>query len=332
MRKNILFNLMLVLFLGVAFSGCEMKPLCYLDHPHNPNFVHTAFTVKFNSAWDNQDLQYLDTADHYNVRITMEFWTVNSSGNADSMLVRQQIVGAGLIAGDNSQVVNVDLPARPMKAIVWADLVKKGETTNAFFDVSNLTAVKELSIGFNEDKDAFSNAENLDYSQYSDQPEGVDVTAEITLLRPFACYRLVANDYQKYLEEKGQDAPVPSFTNVAYQLWIPMEYNCFTQRPQQATTSQSYKYMSGPGNGIYYPLASDMVFVGTADAEYQYYNLLAAVYDTNSILLTTSANISAKLLRNKITYIYGPFLTTSNIGGAGVNDKFDDYVDIVIPD
>jgi hypothetical protein len=333
--KKILFNNKLAILLAailIAMSGCEKKVLCYLDHPHNPLNVHATFTINFNSAWDNSDTPYLNTASNYNVRYTLEFYTMDSEGNKDSLVSRQQFVGSGLVEGNNTQTVKIDLPSYKMKMICWADLVKKGETTNTYFDVSNLSQVQILTSGFDANKDAFTNAQDIDYTTYVDQPEGVDVTGSMTLLRPFGCYKLVANDYQKYKTEKGAAATEPSFTNVAYQLWIPAQYNGFTQKPQDAVTSISYKYNSGPGSGIYCPLASDIIFIGTADTEYQYYNLIAAVYDTSNKLMATSANVEAKILRNKITYIYGPFLTTSNIGSSGIDDSFDHFIDIVIPD
>lgn len=333
MKTNRLYyKLILLLALAAVSFGCEKKDLTSIDQLDDLLFVHATYTINFNSAWDNEKTPYLNVAADYNVRYTLEFWTMDADGNKDKLVVRKQIVGSALGEGNNSQIIKVDLPGKKLKALVWADLVKKGETDNSFFDVSDLTPIKMLSIGFNKDKDAFSNAQDLDYTIYAKDIKDVDVNESITLLRPFACYNVVANDYEKYITEKGNNAPLPVFTNIAYQLWIPTQYNAFTQKPQGATVGLSYKYTSGPLDNELYPLASDMVFVGTADTDFQYYNLIAAVYDANSVLIATSANVEAKILRNKLTYIYGPFITTSNIGTSGIDDSFDDHIDVVIPD
>lgn len=338
MKKFKFIHIMLLAALTVVLTSCEKKVLCLLDHPHNPYYVHTALTVKFNSAWDDEVNTYLNNPADYQVRYTFEFWSYNENGNPVEKLVRQQFIGDELLRGENTYTCNIDLPAEKMVGIVFVDLVRKGETDNNIFNVDDLTAVTLSSVGFDPQKDCFSINQDIDFSGYAtNHPpvEGYQEARTLEAKRILSCYKLIANDYTKFVEERnerGENIGDPYVANIAYNLWVPMQYNAFYQYPQLATLQQAYQSQCKAPSGTYVELATDVIFTGARDESLQYYNITCNTLDAASTLISSYGNIQCEIHRNHITYIYGPYLTTTNIGATGIDDAFDDYINIVLPD
>ena len=335
MKKFKIINIMMLAALAVVLSSCEKKVLCYLDeHPHNPYYVHTAMTVNFNSQWADDVNPYLNNPSDYTVRYTFEFWTYNLDGNPVERVARAQFLNGELHQGDNTYTCNIDLPAEKMKAIVFVDFLKKGEETNPVFILDSLTSVKLNTMGFDPQKDAFSIADNLDFSGYAtNHPpvEGYQAQATLNAKRIFSCYKLIADDYDdfdKERKERGENLGDPDKVNVVYNLWLPIQYNAFYQLPQMGKLGKGYVSTAKAHQGTYVELATDVIFTGANDEASQYYNLGMNVLDTNGVLLTSNGNILADIHRNHITYIYGKYLTTSNVGATGINDSFDQEINI----
>ena len=128
----------------LLLSSCEKKDLCYLDaHPH---VCHTRLTLKFNTAWDNEPIysNYTRTASNVSVRYVLEFWTMGDDGRLETQLERKIVNGGTLNEGNNSQTVNVDLPATKIAVLAWAEPLASGQTANPYFDVTSLSSVKML--------------------------------------------------------------------------------------------------------------------------------------------------------------------------------------------
>ena len=313
---------------AVLLNSCEKRELCELDHPHQ---INVDLTVNFQAAWDDEELPYLNNPADYDVRYTYEFWTTNADGNPDTRTARHQKIGGQLKEGANSFRTTLSIPQTDVKCLVWVDLVPRGDNKNEHFDVTNLTTVTLLTYGFDPQKDAFSGSCDLTMVE-GHTHEAVDLKATINAQRVLGAYKIIANDYDKYTAEKEEGMGEPTTVAVDYQLWLPVQYNCFFQRPQMATTGCRYVTQAKKPIENTCELATDVVFIGAEDNEFKYYNLVTTTFDENDVLISRSDNIEVKMQRNRIARIYGPYLTTSNLGGSVINDEFDDYIDIVIPD
>lgn len=324
----ILYSTM-ALLIALLFTACEKKELCELPHPHQYRLI---LDTQFNSAWQDDALPYLNRVADYDVRYTYEFWTMDSDGNPDALCLRHQEVGEQLQEGDNSHQTVLTVPASDMRCMVWVDLVPhNGDVSNPCFDVSQLTAVKLLTHGFHPQKDAFSASCDLNIGHLPGHDvESTTISATLQAKRVLGAYKLIANDYDKFLAEKDANIGEPSQTRVDYQLWIPTEYNCFMQRPQQASANCSFMAYASLSDRSQCELATDLLFIGANDDEQKYYNAVVTIWDSGNTLIAHSENFSLQLHRNHIARIYGPFLTTSNISGSSINDDFDGFVDIVI--
>lgn len=321
----------------LLLSSCEKKDLCYLDaHPH---ICHTTLTLKFNTAWDNEPIysNYTRSASSLTVRYVLEFWTMNDDGTLETQLERKIVNGGSLAEGDNSHQVSVDLPAERIAVLAWAEPLAGGQTSNPYFDVSALTSVKmKEPFGAGATKDAFSASAVWDYSGYGvphSHSNDLDFTEELTLLRPFGTYTVISNDMEEYFEKAGADTPEPHTAKVNYQMWIPPMFDTFRQ---VASGSQSGATFESPVSvyteGKEYKLAEDLIFIGSGDGTDSYYNIIVETRAADGSSIHTSGNAEIRMQRNKHTLVYGAFLTVRKPSSPGINDDFDEIIEVVIPD
>ena len=327
----------LLILILLLMSSCEKKDLCYLDaHPH---ICHTQLTLKFNTAWDNEPIysNYTRSAGSLTVRYVLEFWTISDDGKLETQLERKIVNGGSLAEGNNRYQVSVDLPADRIAVLAWAEPLASGQTSNPYFDVSSLTSVKmKEPFGAGATKDAFSASTTWDYSGYGgphSHSNDLDFTEELELLRPFGTYTVISNDMEDYFEKAGADAPEPHTAKVNYQMWIPPMFDTFRQVASGSQSGATFNHtVSVHTEGKEYKLAEDLIFIGPGDGTDNYYNIIVETHAADGTSIHKSGNAEIRMQRNKHTLVYGAFLTVRKPSSPGINDEFEEIIEIVIPD
>lgn len=321
----------------LLMSSCEKKDLCYLDaHPH---ICHTELTLKFNTAWDNEPIysNYTRSTGNLSIRYVLEFWETDEEGKLTALLERKTVNGGSLKEGANSQKVAVDLPATRITAIAWAEPLASGQTSNPCFDVTSLTNVQmKEPYGASEVKDAFCASTSWDHSGYNvphAHQSSLNFTEELELLRPFGCYTVISNDLEEYYEKNGVDAPLPVKSKVNYQMWIPPMFDILRHVASGSQSNVKFEHpVTVHTENKEYKLAQDLIFIGSGDGLDNYYNIIVETFAANNDRIHQSGNAEIRMQRNKHTLVYGAFLTVRKPSSPGINDDFDEVIEIVIPD
>ena len=245
--------------------------------------------------------------------------------------------GGPLAEGNNSHKVTVDLPANRIAVLAWAEPLATGQSSNPYFDVTSLTSVKiKEPFGAGATKDAFSASAIWDYSGYGgphSHSNDLDFTEELELLRPFGTYTIISNDMEDYFEKAGADAPEPHTAKVNYQMWIPPMFDTFRQVASGSQSGATFDHpVSIHTEGKEYKLAEDLIFIGPGDGTDNYYNIIVETHAADGTNIHKSGNAEIRMQRNKHTLVYGAFLTVRKPSSPGINDEFEEIIEIVIPD
>lgn len=325
----------LILLSVILMSSCEKKELCYLAHAHDSKICHTMLTLDFNPVWDGELIDsYTRTGTTINMRYIIEFWEMNEENALTKLIDRKEAKGTASTTGTTTVKVAVDLPAFKMAVLCWAEPLVENATSNACFNTTDLRSVRLVPpYGKVEGKDAFTASATWDYTIHQEERDGISLTETIHLLRPLGHYTLIANDIEEYKEKEGTNAPLPTKVKVDYQLFIPSVFDVYRQIPSNPIAGATYNsttLLSEDEKQM--QLAEDYLFIGTADSEENFFNATTQSFAADNTLIKASGNIGIILKRNKHTLIYGAFLTTRKTNTPGIDDSFDETVDVVIPD
>jgi hypothetical protein len=227
----------------------------------------------------------------------------------------------------------VTLTAARYVALVWVDFVPAGSADDYYYHTADLQAVtidnSRPYRGYHISKDAFTNAMIIDLPAAGNTNS---YQATVLVKRPFALYRIVADDVQAYRAAHPSDyaAVRPDTTRLSYQSEFPMGYDAYFAVPKNnflRNVHYAYGVPATNGSESEVELAADFVLVRNGgDPGYP-----DGFYDVDFEVLTPSdARISrhsvrVNLWRNRVTVIRLPFLTTGGTqGGVGIDFGFGD--------
>jgi hypothetical protein len=160
----------------------------------------------------------------------------------------------------------------------------------------------------------------------------------VPLETPFAKYKIISGDVQKYIVNHPT-WPVQNLTStVSYHLWLPFGYNVLTEDVNAAQDQIVYTSPMSEITADSVVVASDYVFVsksaeGSIRGRAVNYDAQTTVnlVVRNGGAIAGINNIAIPLKRGWMTIVHGDYLTTKN-AGVGVDDEFDDEIIIIIPD
>ncbi len=307
-------------FLLVAIglgTGChkEPKPTPVIDKDVN---VHIS-SIYLNLTSEIYLIPYAASkADPLKICIRLEVYE-NGGLVAEDDLVED-------IREDNTYTTDLVLPLKnhAYTLAVWAAYAdEEGHCTYYHSDQLTRIRPREPYCGNLDTKDAFSLTQALDLKEY----EG-DVPMNLTLERPFAKYRIVANDLDAYREETGATPEqIQAITvRLSYAGFFPYGYNALTGKPNDALTGISFEGCSQLcDEGL--TLAFDYVWVNGAASSVDA-NLV--IYDHTGAIINTVGGITIPYQRNKQTTIQGDFLTRRPSGGVVIDPRFSGEFNIEI--
>ncbi|MCM1076425.1 MAG: hypothetical protein NC411_03595 [Bacteroides sp.] len=227
---------------------------------------------------------------------------------------------------------DIGLDAGRYDIMVWCDCSPDGVTARSpYFDLDDLHTVSLLTENY------IANTDEKDASCVS--LDGVEIDCghtrlELALERPFAKYRLIADDVAAYkrLREAnpGDYPPLDELVfNVYYEFFLPVSYNVVTRRPNDSSTGISYRCKaSTAADGL---VAGESVLVGGdfifATDEHSVITLTLEVRDTAGKLYSRATGISVEYCRGYETTIRGNFLTLgASAGGISIDTYWRDDI------
>ena len=186
------------------------------------------------------------------------------------------------------------IPNRHYNFVVWADLVKNGETENAHYTIGETLA--EISLNewapMDETRDAYTGCQKALF-------DGSAITVELT--RPFAKMRVITTDMAELMGVE------PAKANVAYTTAHYTSFNALAQQPENKDLTKKHDTFEIVSYGEAGTLFTDYFFA-TASQEVVKFDM--EVIDSNDLSIVTrnfSTDIPVK--RNFVTTIKGDILT-----------------------
>lgn len=214
---------------------------------------------------------------------------------------------------------------------LWADWTD-GTTADKYYNADDLSSVTVLTDSYTangqtDEKDAWYAVQTVSLDGAAEQP--------LTLVRPFARYRIVATDVEGYLNliAKGEDLPPIDDlqASVSYEGFLPTAFNVATGLPTDAR--QGIAYEAGIVTAEGYPedearqVGADFVLTGDDDS---FVTVTVRMTDrTTGETVSTVAGVKIPYRRGELTTVTGNFLTAGRTsGGMEINTDWGE--DIVI--
>ena len=203
---------------------------------------------------------------------------------------------------------------RDYKFVVWADLVKQGETTDLHYITSTPDGLANISINdwapMDETRDAYTCSEVRRFER------NTEIT--LTLKRPFAKLRVITTDMDQLM------GVVPAKAEVEYTTPYRETFNAVDGKAgdaQYKKTHNLFDIASYGETGTDKTLFADYLFVGENDIV----NFNMNVYDQNNEPIDgpKSFNTSIPVKRNYVTTIKGNILTYADDFTVTIEDGFD---------
>ena len=211
---------------------------------------------------------------------------------------------------------------------LWADW------NGGYYKADNLSAVTVLTDSYvangeTDKKDAYYTASVLNVGEE-------DTEQAITLTRPFARYRLIANDVEGYLNliKNGENLPPIEDlqVRVTYEGFFPTGFNVAKGKPNDALNTGIH-YTSVPTVAEGYDakvnrqVGADFVLT---NGEESFVNVTIEMIDTNTgDIITTVQHVKIPYKRGHLTTVTGHFLTAGKTpGGVQIDTEWGE--DIVI--
>ena len=221
---------------------------------------------------------------------------------------------------------------------LWADWTSDGTTDGTtddkYYNTDDLSAVTVLTDNYaageeTDKKDAYYTASVLNISEDSSEQA-------ITMTRPFARYRLIANDVEGYLNliANGEDYPQVEDLQVliTYEGFFPTGFDVATGKPNDALNAGIH-YTTAPVAATGYPeaearqIGSDFVLT---NGEESFVTVTIQMIDPHTgEAISTVLGIQIPYRRGHLTTVTGRFLTAGKTtGGVEVDDDWENDITI----
>lgn len=217
---------------------------------------------------------------------------------------------------------------------LWADWTSDGTTDDKYYNADDLSAVTVLTDNYaageeTDKKDAYYTASVLNIGEDSSEQA-------ITMTRPFARYRLIANDVEGYLNliANGEDYPPVEDLQVliTYEGFFPTGFDVATGKPNDALNTGIH-YTTAPVAATGYPeaearqIGSDFVLT---NGEESFVTVTIQMIDPRTgEAISTVSGIQIPYRRGHLTTVTGRFLTAGKTtGGVEVDDDWENDITI----
>ena len=340
-------KLLLLLLLPTAAAACLLFTGCIYEYPDDAVRpgpagaveLTVALTLNIDFEMDAGEEQFVQShaalfAEGYAVRYIVDLYEPPAAAVLPAKrLHRLTATGNALPPGGTYRFSEtVTLPAAQCIALVWVDFVRADNPADYYYLTADLQAVaidgSRPYRGYHVSRDAFTNGVSIDLSRES---QDARFEATVPVKRPFALYRIIADDAAEYRAQHSANyaAERPDTTRLQYRSdWFPMGYDAYRAQPDfgdeihAAPVQYAYNVREAGNAGTEVELAADFVFVNGNETTY---NVDFEIRTPTGARISRHSLLPVKLRRNRLTVIRGAFLTTgSSSGGTGIDFRFDE--------
>ncbi|KAH0786325.1 Fimbrillin-A associated anchor proteins Mfa1 and Mfa2 [Histomonas meleagridis] len=236
------------------------------------------------------------------------------------------------VQADGTYLAELSLLPGDYDIRLWSDWTDDGTTESKYYDADDLSAVTVLTDNYTsgtQEKDAYYATPSVSVGDTS-----ADVNVE--LIRPFARYRIIANDVEAY-QKLVQERILPEIENlqirISYEGFFPTTFNVATGKPFDALTGIGYTteitYADGYNPDEARQVGSDFVMT---DGQESFVTVTVQTVDKSSgEAISTVTGIRIPYRRGQLTTVSGTFLTAGRLGVSGLELDTDWGEDIVVP-
>lgn len=221
--------------------------------------------------------------------------------------------------------VTFHLPNNTYRLVFWADFVEHASSSDFYYDTQDLKNIKleDSYIANTELKNAYTAYKVIDLTMQ----ESTQIIDTVTLQRPFAKYRIIANDLQEYIRKGGVN-PEQITTGITYHNPIYNSYNAVAGKPNSTSSQESFTGTVQVLSSSQLLLSWDYVWAGEDELTLK---TKLTIYDATNTKINTINNLIIPCLRNKVTTITGAFLTKKDDSGIGIVTEYEGEINVPLP-
>lgn len=279
---------------AVGFSTVKLN--LTFPSPRLPDFV----TAQKKSRAADSDLKLRAVIEVYN------------KGTDVRVLRKEEFVTA--TATEGVYTSSMQLSAGDYDVRLWADYTTDARTDNHYLttDTKSIKILGKDQYRANTDtRDAFTKALTLTVGNQ-------DKTEDITMHRPLAKYRLVANDVAKYNQlrvERNYPALEDLKISIVYEGFLPCAYNVSTQKPSDSVGGYGYASALSEQTDDAATVGKDFVLV---NGEQSFVTVTILFKDANGKTISGLNGVRIDYRAGQLTTVSGNFLT-AGVGGVQVD-------------
>lgn len=255
----------------------------------------------------------------YDLRYTFEVYTADDSNSCTPIKNTRQVKTIDRYNDEKEVYFNVLLsPYKEYRFVVFADFVNEGESSDLYYDTSdlrNITTLKGKISPMDEARDAYFASEIREITSHLEE--------SIELTRPLGKLRAVTTDYEYVASYAAPaKAKVTYYDCEIFKSFNAVSGNIFTAR---AGDELSFEYNLAKGanytagvdsNSSNMTLFTDYLLAPRAGQDEVHFTL--SVWDNDGELIKTqNFNVPIPVERNNLTTIFGNLLTSD----AGIDVK-----------
>lgn len=347
--KSLCKNLLAIATICIA--GIVMQS-CVHEFPEINNSLNVRLKISHYTDWtefdyfiDNlPDTRKTRTGDNNTWRAQYVV-AVYAKGTTSTPVQRYSFTREDLTLSDFE--TELSLPVGEWDIYVWQDFVNQN-VDPAYYNSSDFKAItyEKPYRGDTNMRDAFEGKTSVKV------PETIEadyvVTGEIEMERPLAKYVFIATDFEEFyndsmtrfqlpVEKNASSDPnsvaqqresLTGFSVVAkYPWYMPAVYDMFSQKVTDSWTGMYYDALINPISNTEAVIASDYVFINHHESGAQ---VQLGMRTPDDAIIGLTSTINVPLLRGRITYVRGRFLTASTGSGLEIDFSFSGSFDILI--
>ena len=244
---------------------------------------------------------------------------VYNKGTDTRVLRKEEFVAA--TAAEGGYTSTLQLSTGDYDVRLWADYTANVRVDNHYIttDTKSIKILAKDQYCANTDtRDAFTKVFSLNVGNQ-------DKAEDITMHRPLAKYRLVANDVAKYNElraERKYPALEDLKISIVYEGFLPCAYNVSTQKPSDSVSGYSYASALREQTDDAATVGKDFVLV---NGEQSFVTVTILFKDANGKTISGINGVRIDYRAGQLTTVTGNFLT-AGVGGVQVDtDWSGDY-------
>ncbi len=334
-----IYKLLHLLIIAIAATSCGIHEL-----PEDGSFdVSVSLTLDFKTDFPQyQTIFYSKSSEEFDVRYTVVAYP-EVNGIYSNVPMNKWVFTKDDVNTLNN-TVDMSLPARNYRLMVWTDYVSQSTTNDLYYTTESFNSIKlqGLYSGNNDFRDAFMGTLDINVAS-SEKINSGNVSGVVEMERPLAKFNVIATDVAEYTEEyisqmrnqgKGSDPSLVKAINysgyraeIAYVGYLPCEFDMFQNKPIDSTSGVKFSGAPRILDDGSIELGFDYIMVNGKESSVI---IGINIYDDNNSLISTVESITVPLKRSQLTTIRGKFLTHGASSGIGINHEFDGEYNVII--